>query len=181
MTTALHDVAWLNNYLDGEYPHPDPVLISFFDSCDPQHNPRTAIENRIRDLPGKFADARPETRLNRIGQHVIDAGVKLYYKSLRAIVRKEEERLRRRDFTDLLNDDAMHRALLAICFEIVVFVYERLSMPVSAVSKALNVCEFELLVMIENFLRDFELVLARDVRRHIVHRLNIIVECDAWR
>jgi retinoblastoma-like protein 2 len=181
MTSALNDVAWLHNYLEGESTHPDPVLISFFESCDPNHNPRAAIENRVRDLPARFAEARPESRLNKMGQMVLDSGIKLYYKSLRAIVRKEEERLRRRDFTDMLNDDAMHRALLAICFEIVLFVYERVSIPSAAVSQALHVCEFELLVMIENFLRDFEFVLSREARRHIVQRLNSIVDCDAWK
>lgn len=75
----------------------------------------------------------------------------------------QEERLKRKDFTDMLNDDAMHHALLAICFEIVVHVYLRLSKPFPAVAQALGVCEFELLVMIENFLRDFESALSREV------------------
>ena len=35
------------------------------------------------------------------------------------IVQREEERLHRNNFSKILQDDSMHRAFLAICFEMV--------------------------------------------------------------
>ena len=52
------------------------------------------------------------------GGDAADAGRRLYFKSLREMLLQEEVRLKTADFTDLLGEDAMHKALMAICFEV---------------------------------------------------------------
>ena len=178
MTTALHENAWLTSYVAGESADPDVVLVKFFNACSP--NPTQAIVRRAESLPQRLVE---QTSGRHLPGDLESTGRKLYFKSLRIILQKEEERLGRLDFTDLLNDDAMHRALLAICFEIVIQAYLSRTVPFAfpAVLLAFEVNEYEFLVMTENFLRDFESQLPREVGKHILHLLHRIVDCDAWR
>jgi hypothetical protein len=177
MTAALHENAWLSSYVSGESSDPDEILARFFNECSP--NPSSAIIRRVQELTQRFVD-RPSGRA--LPSDLVTAGRKLYFKSLRIILQKEEERLGRSDFTDLLNDDPMHRSLLAICFEIVIQTHLSRTVPFAfpAVLRAFEVNEYEFLVMTENFLRDFETQLPRDVSKHILQILHRIVDCDAW-
>ena len=177
MTAALHENAWLSSYVSGESSDPDEVLTRFFNECST--NPSAAIVRRVKDLPQRFVEP---TNGRALPSDLVDAGRKLYFKSLRIILQKEEERLGRFDFTDLLNDEEMHRALLAICFEIVIQTHLSRTVPFAfpAVLHAFGVSEYEFLVMTENFLRDFETQLPREVGKHILQILHRIVDCDAW-
>jgi hypothetical protein len=178
MTAALQEHAWLSSYVSGESADPDITLARYFNECTP--NPSSTILKRAQELPQRLVDP---TSGRSISSDLADAGRKLYFKSLRSILQKEEERLRRLDFTDLLNDDPMHRALMAICFEIVIQTHLTRTVPFAfpAVLRAFEVNEYEFLVMTENFLRDFESHLPRDVGKHILQLLKRIVDCDAWR
>jgi hypothetical protein len=178
MTAALQEHAWLSSYISGESADPDLALARYFNECTP--NPTSTIAKRAQELPQRLLDP---TSGRTISSDLADVGRKLYFKSLRSILQKEEDRLRRLDFTDLLNDDAMHRALLAICFEIVIQTHLTRTVPFAfpAVLRAFEVNEYEFLVMTENFLRDFESHLPRDVGKHILQLLKRIVDCDAWR
>ena len=53
-----------------------------------------------------------------VSEEVADAGKRFYYRLLRDICVKEEQRLKRSNFGPLLKDAQMHRALLAFCFEV---------------------------------------------------------------
>jgi hypothetical protein len=178
MTAALQEHAWLSSYVSGESAEPDHALARYLNECTP--NPSPTILRRAQELPLRLVEP---TSGRAISSDLADVGRKLYFKSLRSILQKEEERLRRLDFTDLLNDDAMHRALLAICFEIVIQTHLTRTVPFAfpAVLRAFEVNEYEFLVMTENFLRDFEVHLPRDVGKHILQLLKRIVDCDAWR
>ena len=178
MTAALQEHAWLASYVSGESADPDIALARYLNECTP--NPSATIVKRAQELPKRLVDP---TSGRSISSDLADVGRKLYFKSLRSILQKEEERLRRLDFTDLLNDDPMHRALMAICFEIVIQTHLSRTVPFAfpAVLRAFEVNEYEFLVMTENFLRDFESHLPRDVGKHILQLLKRVVDCDAWR
>lgn len=103
-------------------------------------------------------------------------GVRLYLKSLRLILEREEDRLGRKSFPELLLDDSMHKALLAICFEIVSRAHVQIRLPFPAIPKAFNVCHMEFFVMIFNFLNAFESKLNRSVRNHLVSLQNKLLE-----
>ncbi len=178
MTAALQEHAWLSSYVSGESADPDIALARYLNECTP--NPSSTIAKRAQELPQRLLDP---TSGRSISSDLAEVGRKLYFKSLRSILQKEEERLRRLDFTDLLNDEPMHRALMAICFEIVIQTHLTRTVPFAfpAVLRAFEVNEYEFLVMTENFLRDFESHLPRDVGKHILQLLKRIVDCDAWR
>eukprot|EP00277_Geminigera_cryophila_P043422 CAMPEP_0173088548 /NCGR_PEP_ID=MMETSP1102-20130122/25046_1 /TAXON_ID=49646 /ORGANISM="Geminigera sp., Strain Caron Lab Isolate" /LENGTH=208 /DNA_ID=CAMNT_0013971565 /DNA_START=56 /DNA_END=679 /DNA_ORIENTATION=- len=97
---------------------------------------------------------------------------------------QEEARLKRSNFAPLLKDAQMHRALLAISFEMVLHVHAPLVKPFAQVLRSLEVSEFEVLVMIENIHNLFELSrtqMSDGVRRHLKNLQNKMVECEAWK
>jgi len=167
---ALGDVRFLNEYLQGEDVQPGPALVAYFEACAPAHNPASVVAQRITVLPEDLVMEEPAKQM----------GVRLYLKSLRLILEREEDRLGRKSFPELLLDDSMHKALLAICFEIVSRAHVQIRLPFPAIPKAFNVCHMEFFVMIFNFLNAFESKLNRSVRNHLVSLQNKLLEYGVW-
>jgi hypothetical protein len=152
----------------------DADLERFLAACGDENATRDAVTTRADQLARKIG----------VSDDVVNTGKKLYYRLLRDICLKEEERLKRSTFAPLLKDGQMHRALLAICFEVVMHVHAPLAKPFPGVLRVMEVSEFELLVMIENINLLFELSkvqMSEGVRRHIRSIQNKVVECEAWK
>mmetsp|Transcript_67640 Transcript_67640/g.180812 ORF Transcript_67640/g.180812 Transcript_67640/m.180812 type:complete len:832 (+) Transcript_67640:357-2852(+) len=172
ITAALHENAWISGYVSSESAELDEVLHRFLGAC-PQ-NPEAEIVSRLEGCSERLRE--------RVSGDVLVVGKKLYLKSLRCILLKEEQRLQISNFSNLLHDDVMHRALLAICHEIVFQTHlgSKNAGDLGYLLSAFGINDFEFLLMTENFLRDFELELPSDIRRHILQLLHKIVDQDAW-
>lgn len=152
----------------------DADLVRFLAACDTSNATHAGVVARADQLVDKL----------NVSQDVGQVGKRLYYRLLRDICLKEEERLKRSNFASLLKDEQMHRALLAFCFEIVLHVLSPVARPFPVVLRMTGVSEFELLVMIENINLLFELsnlTMSDGVRRHIRELQNRMVECEAWK
>ena len=170
MHGVMRDVRWLSLYVRDEDTRPDDVLRDYFKACDTDVT--DSIVARLEQLPEQVVG-------NLDGEHLA-TGIKLYLKSLRYILRKEEERLRRNNFTNILQDDSMHRAFLAISFEMVMHTHLRHQMPFPQIPTAFKVCALEFYIMTDNFLRYFENILPTEMRRHLVLNRERILDSNIW-
>ena len=152
----------------------DADLVRFLAACDSSNVTNAEVVARADQLADKL----------KVSQEVCDLGKGVYFRLLRDICLKEEQRLKRSNFAPLLKDEQMHRALLSFCFEVVIQVHTPLARPFPAVLQVMGVSAFEFLVMIENIHLLFELSqlsMSDGVRRHIRELQNRVVECEAWR
>lgn len=145
VSIALRGANWLSDYVRDQAAEPDVELLRFFRSCS-NGNPTEAINQRV-------AQAAALLEVSAIAS---SAGTKLYYKVLCHILKREEERLSTSDFSGMLDDENMHLALLAVCHELACHTFLPFSKLFPAVPRALGVSFFDLLVMLENFLRELE-------------------------
>ena len=178
LTAMQRDHAWLSRLLLKAQGAEDADLERFLTACGDGGATKAAVITRANEIAAKL----------QVAAHVQDAGKKIYYQLLRDICLKEEQRLKRSAFPGLLRDAKMHGALLALCFELVLHVYEPLALPFPGVLTRLKVSEFELLVMIENvnLILDQEphgsaLSMSDGIRRHVRSLQAQIVESQAWK
>ena len=186
LTAMQRDHAWLSCLLLKAQGAEDADLERFLTACGDGGATKAAVITRANEIAAKL----------QVAAHVQDAGKKIYYQLLRDICLKEEQRLKRSAFPGLLRDGKMHGALLALCFELVLHVYEPLALPFPGVLTRLKVSEFELLVMIENvnLVLDQEphssafqephgsaLSMSDGIRRHVRSLQAQIVESQAWK
>jgi hypothetical protein len=167
---VMRDVRWLSLYVREESTVVDATLREYFAACDPDVT--ASVTARIQNLPAELMEG--------VDAELAENAVKLYLKSLRYILQREEDRLGRKNFSNILQDDSMHRAFLAICFEIVVHTHKRHALPFPAIPTAFKVCAFEFYIMTDNFLRYFEHVLPTEVRRMLVLNRERILDGFVW-
>lgn len=166
MQGVMKDVRWLSLYVQAESTRPGEILRSFFAACDTDQT--ASVVARLDNLP--------EQVVANIDEDLVATAVKLYLKSLRFILQREEERLKRNNFTNILQDDSMHRAFLAISFEMVLHTYMRHHMPFPQIPMAFKVCALEFYIMTDNFLNYFQDILPTEVRRHLVRQREAILD-----
>jgi hypothetical protein len=166
MQGVMKDVRWLSLYVQAESTRPGEILRSFFAACDTDLT--ASVVARLDNLP--------EQVVANIDEDLVATAVKLYLKSLRFILQREEERLKRNNFTNILQDDSMHRAFLAISFEMVLHTHMRHHMPFPQIPMAFKVCALEFYIMTDNFLNYFQDILPTEVRRHLVHQREAILD-----
>ena len=166
MQGVMKDVRWLSLYVQAESTRPGEILRSFFAACDTDQT--ASVVARLDNLP--------EQIVANIDEDLVATAVKLYLKSLRFILQREEERLKRNNFTNILQDDSMHRAFLAISFEMVLHTHMRHHMPFPQIPMAFKVCALEFYIMTDNFLNYFQDILPTEVRRHLVHQREAILD-----
>ena len=172
MTAAIRGSRWLSHYLGEEAAAPDAELRRFFSACEGEASSGVGdgIVKRVEELP----------QLLCISGELSDLGARMYWKSLRGILLREEARLGRSTFGALLADDAMHRALLAICFELVDHALGARARPFPAIPRAFGVGDFEFFVMLENFVRDFDDQLPPGSRKHLAGLRALILDAPIW-
>jgi hypothetical protein len=158
VTRALRSHEWLDTFISDQPTCPQAALESFFNACS-HGSPAAAIAQHVKDAESRLLDSVKGQTFERDSARSVEAGTRLFYKALLYILQREEKRLLTRDFSVLLRDEGMHRALLAVSHEIATHAYQSHTRPHPAVQRALAVTCFDLLVMIENFLRDFEVFL----------------------
>jgi hypothetical protein len=158
VTRALRSHEWLDTFISDQPTCPHSALESFFNACS-HGSPGAAIAQYVKDAELRLLDSVKGQTFERDSARSVEAGTRLFYKALLCILQREEKRLLTRDFSVLLRDEGMHRALLAVSHEIATHAYQSHTRPHPAVQRALGVTCFDLLVMIENFLRDFEVLL----------------------
>ena len=129
MHGVMRDVNWLAQYVRDESTQPDDILRGYFAACDTDVT--ESVMTRLERLPAELVGGLEE--------ELVATAIKLYLKSLRFILQREEERLKRTNFTKILHDDSMHRAFLAISFSIVVHTHLRHKLPFPAIPAALKV------------------------------------------
>ncbi len=155
ITRALRSHEWLDSFVADQSASPSAALASFFTACS-HGTPADLIQQHVQDAESRLLESVKGQSCERESLRTSQAGTRLYFKALLHILQREEKRLGTRDFSVLLKDEGMHRALLAVCHEIAAHAYQSHTRPHPAVQRALGVTCFDLLVMIENFLRDFE-------------------------
>ena len=173
MHGVMRDVNWLSLYVSDEDVGLDPILRAYCAACDTDLT--ESLLARLEHLPRELTDV--------MDSELVAAAVKVYLKSLRFVLQKEEERLKRNNFTNILQDDAVQRALLAISFEIVLHTHMRhahaLAFP--RIPLAFKVCALEFYIMTDNFMRYFETVLPAEMRRHLNHNRQRILDYNIWK
>jgi len=171
MSTTLAGVAYLKSVLSSREPSPSSTLLRFFSSCD--RDVTKSIEDRITNLVGSLR-SNDESDSERI-----ELGIKLYYRTLEAMVVAEEKRLHQSNFTTLLNHENFHRSLLACCMEIVLFSYKMTHMAFPFVLQKFHIKPFDFCKIIESVVR-YDPELPRAVVKHISGIEEKILESMAW-
>jgi len=171
MQGVMKDVRWLSIYVQAESARPDDILRTFLAACDTDQT--ASVVARLDNLPQKVVED--------VEEDLIAMAVKLYLKSLRFILQREEERLKRNNFTNILQDDSMHRAFLAICFEMVFHIHMRHHLSFPQIPIAFGVCALEFYIMTDNFLTYFQDILPTEVRRHLARKRENILDQHMWK
>ncbi|XP_071509301.1 retinoblastoma-associated protein-like [Diadema antillarum] len=188
---AITTVQALKSLLSGARNTPSDVLVRYFESCSV--NPELAIKQRTEKLKELFVGHYVGVigvQASELACTRFDQGLRLYYRIMEAMLIKEEKRLSTSDFSNLLNNDAFHRSLLACCVEIVMVTYTTspLQPGVSACSSKLafpwildvfDLHPYNFIKVIESFIKD-EPKLTEEARKHLHHTETQIVESLAW-
>uniref|UniRef100_A0A8C5QCY5 Retinoblastoma-like protein 1 n=1 Tax=Leptobrachium leishanense TaxID=445787 RepID=A0A8C5QCY5_9ANUR len=182
VSSATQCVNKLQNMVTGLKNAPSEQLLIMFKSCT--RNPMSNIFTMVRDIGNSFCHHYTQSTDVRTGPH-IDFAVNrqklaevLYYKVLETVVVQESRRLQGKDMTVLLEQDILHRSLMACCLEIVLFAY---SSPRTFpwIIEVLKLSPFYFYKVIEVFIRS-EDSLSRDMVKHLNSIEEQILESRAW-
>ncbi|XP_063000944.1 retinoblastoma-like protein 1 isoform X2 [Elgaria multicarinata webbii] len=142
------------------------------------------IMNRVKEIGEIFCQSYTRSTEDQPGSH-IDFAVNrlklaeiLYYKILETIMVQEKKRLNGKDMSALLEQDIIHRSLLACCLEIVLFAYSS-SRTFPWIIEILNLRPFYFYKVIEVLIRSEE-GLSRDMVKHLNSIEEQILESLAW-
>lgn len=114
ITAQLESVGWLRNSVAGSA-DPSIDLQRYYDACD--QPPAAAIATRLAQLIAKVQSAMHASGLAGDVAEQLEFASTLYRKMLLSFLRAEERRLKQRNFTALLYNDAFHTSLLGCCLE----------------------------------------------------------------
>jgi hypothetical protein len=151
---------WLTELLNCKY---SAFLEEFYDSCSssPKHFVTSLIDS-IQCSIGMFANYAVA-----LHSKYSLSNCRILYEMLQS----ESERLRKKEFTKWLMDTAFHKALFAVCSEIVYFIIKRKTWLYSSLYSSTGISAFELSIMIENVIK-YE----TQLRPFLVHHLKQLEE-----
>ncbi|KAK6174252.1 hypothetical protein SNE40_017565 [Patella caerulea] len=188
VSTATQSVGRLQALLSGRKTCPSDKLLEYFSECS--RNPKDGIIARVKEMGETFCTHYCQPSNDHPGTHIdfarrrLQLGESLYYKTLENIIEGERKRLaekdgKPRDLSSLLEQDILHRSLLACCLEIVIFSYNsQRSFP--WIVNMFDVSPYHFYKVIEIIIRAEE-GLSRDVVKHLNHIEETILESLAWR
>ncbi|XP_013404180.1 retinoblastoma-associated protein-like, partial [Lingula anatina] len=156
-------------------------------------NPQPDIEDRVRHLEERFVDGFCQVmgkNKKSISQQRYQLAVRLYYRVLEKMLKAEEDRLSRADFSTLLNNDTFHKSLLACAVEVVMAAYAS-TVPGNATPSSTDTAfpwvlavfglqAYNFHKVLESFIRA-EPCLPRETIKHIQSIENQILEKIAWK
>ncbi|XP_022095249.1 retinoblastoma-associated protein-like [Acanthaster planci] len=189
---AINSVQSLKSLLSEAGDSPSSPLTKYFKNCN--QDPSSSINERVAALKDSYIHhfkrvmGSPSAGVARSRFQI---GVRLYYRVMEAMLRREEERLSTRDFSSLLLSDLFHKSLLACALEVVSVTYEYSpsefsSMPGNAsrllfpwILDVFSLKAYDFGKVLESFVKD-EPKLTQEAKKHLQSIETRIVESMAW-
>jgi len=200
VSLAVEASNWLARQIRIAPPGPGEHLARLLREC-PEESMGHAIQTRIEEMRNVIAEAaapseRPQAKISRelfdgflspTGQssqfekHLND-GTKLYYFVLDLLLKKEVDRLNDNKVVvvGLLGKDMFHRALFALCMEIIFRCKEIFRLMHPTLTDALHVPGLELLKVLTGFI-EYVPMLPRMLKEHLSFLESDILEENVWR
>ncbi|XP_071838360.1 retinoblastoma-associated protein-like isoform X2 [Apostichopus japonicus] len=153
------------------------------------------VTNRIEELQNTFLEhyALNVRASQTIAKTRYRLGVRLYYRELDQIIKRERERkVQRASIVSLLSEDIFHRCILACSLEVVKVYYEYNASPTqeSSIGRGgldfpwiltiFNVHPYDFCRVIETFIRE-EAQLSEQAIKHLTSVEEFILESEAWK
>ncbi|XP_036922206.1 retinoblastoma-like protein 2 isoform X3 [Sturnira hondurensis] len=181
-STAAHSVGRLHNLLVGLHGVPGGKLQRILRTCS--RDPTQAIANRLKEMSEIYSQrSQPEEDASNAAKEVASRQFRiaemLYYKVLEAVIEQEQRRLGDMDLSNILEQDAFHKSLMACCLEVVTFSYKPPG-NFPYVTEVFDVPFYHFYKVIEVFIRAEE-GLCRDVVRHLNRIEEQILDHLAWK
>ncbi|XP_006003016.1 retinoblastoma-like protein 2 [Latimeria chalumnae] len=183
VSSATQSVSRLHTLLMGLKNGPSEKLLQLFRACS--RNPFHSISARLKEMYDVFCHCSTQSDGEYTGsckdiatKHFRLAEV-LYYKVLEAVIEQEKKRLGDTDLSGILEQDVLHRSLLACCLEIVIFSYK----PPGYFPWVIEIFDlppYHFYKVIEVLIRAEE-GLFREVVKHLNHVEEQILESLAWK
>lgn len=183
VSMAMQGVGRLHSLLAGLKHRPSLRLREILKAC--ARDPTEGIAARLKDMSEAFLQ-NYETKQEENDVLARDIAAKyfwlaeaLYYKALEGIIDHEKRRLGDSDLSSILEQDMLHRSLIACCLEIVIFSYH----PPGEFQRVLQVFEippYHFYKVIEVLVRAEE-GLFREAVKHLNHVEEQVLESLAWK
>ncbi|XP_072035042.1 LOW QUALITY PROTEIN: retinoblastoma-associated protein-like [Amphiura filiformis] len=185
---AITTVQALKTLLSGASDTPSPSLAKYFENCST--NPSSSIQERISQLREGYTEhftAELGVQSMDVARSRFQLGVRLYYRVMEAMLKREEQRLSTKDFGSLLNNDLFHRSLLGCSLEVVMVTYGYAMSPGMSggqllfpwILRVFELKAFDFCKVLESFVRD-EPNLTKEAMKHLQSVETQIVEGLAW-
>ncbi|XP_033637710.1 retinoblastoma-associated protein-like [Asterias rubens] len=189
---AISSVKSLKFLLSEASDSPSSLLLKYFKSCS--LDPSSSIAQRVTKEKEEYV--RHFKRImgspsGSVARSRFQIGVRLYYRVMASMLKREEERLSTKDFSSLLHSDLFHKSLLACALEVVNVTYEYSpsefsAMPGSAsrllfpwLLDVFSLTAYDFSKVLESFMKD-EPRLTQEAKKHLQSIETRIVESMAW-
>uniref|UniRef100_A0A8B9J450 RB transcriptional corepressor like 2 n=1 Tax=Astyanax mexicanus TaxID=7994 RepID=A0A8B9J450_ASTMX len=183
VSMAMQGVGRLHSLLAGLKHRPSLRLREILKAC--ARDPTEGIAGRLREMSEAFLQnyetkqEENEVLARDIAAKYFRLAEALYYKALEGIIDHEKQRLGDSDLSSILEQDMLHRSLIACCLEIVIFSYR----PPGEFQRVLQVFEippYHFYKVIEVLVRAEE-GLFREAVKHLNHVEEQVLESLAWK
>ncbi|XP_045674383.1 retinoblastoma-like protein 2 isoform X2 [Phyllostomus hastatus] len=181
-STAAHSLGRLHNMLVGLRSVPGEKLQRILRTCS--RDPTQAIANRLREMSETYSQhSQPDEDSSNAAKEVASRQFRiaemLYYKVLETVIEQEQKRLGDMDLSNILEQDAFHRSLMACCLEVVTFSYKPPG-NFPYITEVFDVPFYHFYKVIEVFIRA-EDGLCREVVKHLNRIEEQILDHLAWK
>ncbi|XP_036431860.1 retinoblastoma-like protein 2 isoform X1 [Colossoma macropomum] len=183
VSMAMQGVGRLHSLLAGLKHRPSLRLREILKAC--ARDPSEAIAARLKEMSDTFLqnyEAKEEENrglARDIALKYFCLAEALYYKTLEGIIDQEKRRLGDSDLSCILEQDMLHRSLIACCLEIVIFSY-RPPGEFQQVLQVFDIPPYHFYKVIEVLVRAEE-GLFREVVKHLNHVEEQVLESLAWK
>ncbi|XP_076024576.1 retinoblastoma-associated protein [Genypterus blacodes] len=195
---AMNSIQQLRGDLTSSGDQPSTNLATYFKNCtvDPTEDVLKRVETLSQTFCQRFGQAVGPCSII-LGKQRFTLGVRLYYKVMESMLKSEEKRLSRQNFSILLNGTTFHTSLLACALEVVMATYGG-SCRIAGYSRTggsdltetdlcfpwvldvFNLVAFDFYKVIESFIKA-EPALSKDIIKHLESCEHLIMERIAWR
>ncbi|KAK9815768.1 hypothetical protein WJX72_009183 [[Myrmecia] bisecta] len=184
VSVAMEATAWLRDMAANTPEQPSADLRQYFEVCDPDMGADVAARTAaLADavFPSSPPSAAPSYFMLHDSMYTErkQEGVMLYYRVLEAMLKAEEGRTGKTNFTTLLTSNSFHKCLLACAFELVVASYRMVTLAFPAVLERLQLKAFDMSKLIGSFVHH-EPSLPKELKKHLFSIEEKILEALAW-
>ncbi|XP_053519234.1 retinoblastoma-like protein 2 isoform X2 [Artibeus jamaicensis] len=181
-STAAHSVGRLHTLLVGLRGVPGGKLQRILRTCS--RDPTQAIANRLKEMSELYSQrSQPDEDASNAAKEVASRQFRiaemLYYKVLETVIEQEQRRLGDMDLSNILEQDAFHKSLMACCLEVVTFSYKPPG-NFPYITEVFDVPFYHFYKVIEVFIRAEE-GLCREVVKHLNQIEEQILDHLAWK